>query len=109
MRILVSEVGRSFGRQTRAYAEYRIFSSIARFDESARQVDVSLTATAAGGPAAACVITVMVDDGARLTVTTRGSHVHDAINRAAERIADALRRHSDPPSVAARSDRATGR
>ena len=96
MRISVTDVGSTFGRQTRAYAEYRIFSTLARFSEVVRDADVSLSSTGpTEGPKALCVVVVTVDDGGRLQVRARGRHVYDAINRAAERIGDALRRHSD--------------
>lgn len=101
MRISVTEVGSTFGRQTRAYAEYRIFSSIARFGDVARDVEVSLTRRVRAS-AAECVVTVTVRGDACVTVSTRGCHAYDAINRASERMADALRTHSDPSWAAAR-------
>ena len=101
MRISVTEVGRTFGRQTRAYAEYRVFSSIARFGDVARDVEVSLTSRLARA-SAECVVTVIVRGDASVTVSARGCHAYDAINRASERTADALRRHSDPSWAAAR-------
>jgi ribosome-associated translation inhibitor RaiA len=96
MRIAVTDVGRTFGRQTRAYAEYRIFSSLARFSRVVHDVDVSLTSTRlTHGSTALCVVVVTVGDGSRLHVRARGRHAYDAINRAARRIGDALRRHTD--------------
>jgi ribosome-associated translation inhibitor RaiA len=98
MRIAVSDVGRTFGRQTRAYAEYRIFSSLARFSHVVRDVDVSLTSTnPTDGPKALCAVVLTVGDGSRLHVRARGRHAYDAINRAAQRIGDALRRYTDTP------------
>jgi ribosome-associated translation inhibitor RaiA len=95
MKISVTDVGSTFGRQTRAYAEYRIFSSLARFSDVVRNADVSLTSKPTEGSRALCVIVVTVTDGGRLHVRARGRHVYDAINRAAQRIGDALRRRSD--------------
>ena len=96
MRIAVTDVGRMFGRQTRAYAEYRIFSSLARFSRVVHDVDVALTSTSlTHGSEALCVVGVTVGDGSRLQVRARGRHAYDAINRAAGRIGDALRRHTD--------------
>ena len=42
MKIDVTDISRTFGRQTRAYAEYRIFSSLAAFSNvrEARQANV---------------------------------------------------------------------
>jgi ribosome-associated translation inhibitor RaiA len=93
MRISVTDIGSTFGRQTRAYAEYRIFSSVARFGDVVHDADVSLTSRRAGGPAR-CVVALTVDDGSRLRVSAIGRHVYDAINRAAERIGHELRRHT---------------
>jgi ribosomal subunit interface protein len=93
MRILVTDIGGTFGRQTRAYAEYRIFSTVARFGDVVHEADVSLTSRRRG--AARCDITLGLNDGRRLRVSARGRHVYDAINRAAERIGEELRRHTD--------------
>ena len=99
MRIAVTDIGRTFGRQTRAYAEYRIFSSLARFNHVVRDVEVSLTSAtpmidAAG---ALCVIVLTDGDGIRVHVRASGRHVYDAINRAAQRIGEAMRRRTDIP------------
>jgi ribosome-associated translation inhibitor RaiA len=94
MRIWVTDIGCTFGRQTRAYAEYRIFSSVARFSDVVHEAGVSLISRRRGG-AARCVVSLAVNDGGRLRVSARGRHVYDAINRAAERIGEELRRHTD--------------
>jgi ribosome-associated translation inhibitor RaiA len=94
MRIFVTDIGGTFGRQTRAYAEYRIFSTMARFGDVVHEADVSLASRRTGG-AARCVVALTVNDGRRLRVSARGRHVYDAINHAATRIAEALRRHTD--------------
>jgi ribosome-associated translation inhibitor RaiA len=93
MRLSVTDIGRTFGRQTRAYAEYRIFSSVARFSAVVQEAGVSLTSRGPRG-AARCAISLTVNDGGRLRASARGRHVYDAINRAAERIAEELRRHT---------------
>ena len=96
MRIAVTAIGRTFGRQTRAYAEYRIFSSLARFSGVVDDVDVSLTSNRLSHAFKAhCVVVVTVGDGSHLYVRARGRHAYDAINRAARRIGDALRTHTD--------------
>lgn len=94
MRIAVNDIGCTFGRQTRAYAEYRIFSSVARFSDVVHEAGISLASRRAGG-AARCVVSLTVNDGGRLRVSARGRHVYDAINRAAERIGEELRRHTN--------------
>jgi ribosome-associated translation inhibitor RaiA len=94
MRISVTDIGCSFGRQTRAYAEYRIFSSLARFSDVIQAADISLTSRRAGG-AARCVVSLTVNDGGRLRVSAIRRHVYDAINRAATRIGEEVRRHTE--------------
>ena len=94
MRISVTDIGCRFGRQTKAYAEYRIFSSVARFENVIHDASVSLTSRRPGGPAR-CVVSLTVNNAARLRVSARGRHIYHAINLAAERIGEALRRHTD--------------
>ena len=93
MRISVTDSGGTFSRQTRAYAEYRVFSSVARFGDVVREAAVSLTSRRAHG-AARCGVVLTVDDGGRLRVSARGRHAYDAINRAAGRISEEVRRHT---------------
>ena len=95
MKIAVTNVGRTFGRQTRAYAEYRVFSSLARFSDVVREATVSLTPPAGEERSVVCVIAVTSVRGAQVHVSARGRHAYDAINRAAQRIGEALRRHTD--------------
>jgi ribosome-associated translation inhibitor RaiA len=98
MRIAVTDIGRTFGRQTRAYAEYRIFSSLARFSGVVHDVEVTLaSASLPHGSRTLCVVVVTAGDGHHLQVRARGRHAYDAINRAAQRIGEALRRHTDIP------------
>jgi len=92
MRIEATDIGRAFGRQTRAYAEYRIFSSLAQFSEVVRQAKVSL-APAARGRSVVCSVLVDIETGVPVRVIARGRHAYDAINRVADRVGPALRRH----------------
>jgi len=93
MRIAVTDLGRAFGRQTRAYAEYRVFSSLARFGDVVHEADVSLAPLALDGSTARCYVAVTFEDGHRLRASAKGRHVYDAINRAALRISEGVRRH----------------
>jgi ribosome-associated translation inhibitor RaiA len=91
MKIAVTDVSRTFGRQTRAYAEYRIFSSLAAFSNDVREVTVSLTA----GPrshSVVCSVFVRLETHAPVHLSVRGRHAYDAINRAADQLGPALRR-----------------
>ena len=93
MKIEVTEISRTFGRQTRAYAEYRIFSSLAAFSNVVRQVTVSLT-SGARGHSVECSVLVGLETGVPVEATARGRHAYDAINRVADRLAPALHRHA---------------
>ena len=94
MNIEATDIARTFGRQTRAYAEFRIFSSLARFSKVVRKAAVSL-APAAKGHAVVCSVVLDLEVGRRVRVTARGRHAFDAINRVAHRIGPALGRHAD--------------
>ena len=93
MRIEVTDIGRTFGRQTRAYAEYRVFSSLAPFSDVVREATVSLT-PAARGRSVVCSVVVDVQTGVPVRAAARGRHAYDAINRAADRLGPTLRRHA---------------
>ena len=93
MNIEVTDVGRTFGRQTRAYAEYRIFSSLARFSDVVRAAAISLRPAAKDG-SVVCSVLVGPEVGVPMRVTARGRHAHDAINRVAARLGPTLRRHT---------------
>jgi hypothetical protein len=92
MKIEVTDIARTFGRQTRAYAEYRIFSSLAGVS-GVREAAVSLT-PAPGSHTVLCSVVVGFEMGMPVRVTARGRHAYDAINRVAHRIGPALRRHT---------------
>ena len=94
MRIAVTDVGRTFGRQTRAYAEYRIFSSLARFSGIVCDATLSLTPSPAGRHTVRCRVTVSLGHGSDLCISAQGEHAYDAINKAARRMFDALQQHS---------------
>jgi hypothetical protein len=98
MRIEVTDIGRTFGRQTRAYAEFRMFSSLAPFSDIVRDVTVSLT-PARRGQSVVVAAVVGVEADVPLRVSARGRHAYDAINRVAERLGPALRRLQNSSSA----------
>lgn len=89
MKIDVTDISRTFGRQTRAYAEYRIFSSLAAFSNVVREVSVTLKS---GSRSVVCSVLVDLDTDSTVQVTAKGRHAYDAINRAADRLSPAMRR-----------------
>jgi hypothetical protein len=103
MKIEATQIARTFSRQTSAYAEYQIFSSIAPFSDVVRNARISLT-RGAEGHSVGCSVLVILESGRRIRVTARGRHAYDAINRAARKTGGILRRH---PHVAP-SDQGAG-
>ena len=93
MNIEVTDIAYTFGRQTRAYAEYRIFSSLARFTEHVRGAVVSL-APDATGHSVLCSVVVTFASGTPVRFTAHGRHAYDAINRVARRTGRAVHRHT---------------
>jgi hypothetical protein len=97
MTIAVTDVGHTFGKQTRAYADGRVFSSLARYSEIVRKATVSLTTSPVVGHSVACCVAVTIGEDTRIRITARGRHAYEAINRASERIGEALRSYVDGP------------
>lgn len=93
MRIEVSTPEARFTDQTRAYAEFRVFSTLARFSDVVDHARVSLTPALPGGQLT-CAVSVTLADTTRVRISARGRHAYDAINRAALRLGDALQRHA---------------
>jgi ribosome-associated translation inhibitor RaiA len=89
--------------QTRAYAEYRMFTGLARLSRLVEDVEVRLDSGSGNGSAGTdgsegtdgadviCVVCVQTTSGKHARVRARGRHLHDAINRAADRISQRLR------------------
>ena len=96
MNVNVTDIAVTFGRQTRAYAEERIFRSLARFSEIVRQAGVWLAPSLKGQPVS-CSVLVGLDNGMLVSVTSRGRHAYDAINSVVHRIGPTLRRHTHVP------------
>ncbi len=99
MRIAVVNHIAASTEQTRAYAEYRVFASLAPFSRLVREVDVTLRLSNRTGPRAVCAVSVNTASGVQVRVNARGRHAYDAINRAAARISERL---SAPTIVASR-------
>lgn len=83
LRIAVSGVGPDIDGQTRAYAEYRLFSRLAGAPDI---VDHALVALRGGGSqgAARCAITITLRSGELCTASARAQHIYDAIDQAVE-------------------------
>ena len=79
--------------QTRAYAEFRMFSALARLEPEIDAVTVVLTRASISPGSIDCAVSVTFADGGRLRVRARGSHAYDAINRAVLRVSHLVPEH----------------
>lgn len=86
MRIGVSASGEEVDAQTRAYAEYRLFSRLASTDLVS---DAAIALIGRGGRLrmAVCAIDVTLNQGKCLRIRARAQHIYDAIDQAVERAA----------------------
>ena len=93
-RITVVAGNDSIGPQARTYAEYRTFALVARHTRWVRQVRVFIRQAARrrGCDSVTCTVTVALDPSGSLRIQGTGSHVYAAINRAVERLGEALGR-----------------
>lgn len=95
IRIDVSSAGGPLDGQTRAYAEYRLFSRLAPARAAVDYATIALVdPPPAGGdtsqpardvaPRAICTISITLHHGKRVRVSARAPHIYDAIDRAVD-------------------------
>jgi ribosome-associated translation inhibitor RaiA len=79
---------RDFGDQTRAYAEYRVFSMLKNFGGVVRHVSVTLAQNdrQAGTRGVVCRVRITLTNDRHLETRGSGRHPYGAIDRVAERI-----------------------
>lgn len=92
MRIDVLTPGGGFGAQTRAYAEFRVFSALARFSDVVDDARVSLVRPASAPDFVVCRVQITVNGREPARVAARARNPSDAIDRAASRLGDVMRR-----------------
>jgi hypothetical protein len=90
MRMQVSATIDGFDEQTRAYAEFRMFSALARFTREIDTATLVLTGDATPPQAVTCQVSIAFRGGGRLRIRARGGHAYDAINRTIARVGDVL-------------------
>jgi ribosome-associated translation inhibitor RaiA len=98
MQIYVSSAGAAISPQIRAYAEYRIFAVLARYDD-VRRARVVLRDEADGR--LKCSVAVDFFDRASLRASAKGTHTAVTVDAAAERVAGLMRRTLHPEIAAA--------
>ena len=96
MRVYVSSRSPAFGPQILAYAEYRLFAVLARY-AGVRAARVVLQDDADG---VRCSVTIDFDSMPSVRARVKGLHAAGTIDRAAERIVQRMRRHSQPDMAA---------
>jgi ribosome-associated translation inhibitor RaiA len=85
MRIRVSGIDTAINDATRAYAEYRFFTSIARHESRVRAVDIVVTRDSAPNRQFLCTVTVDLGPSGHVKTQARAAHPSGAIDRAADR------------------------
>jgi hypothetical protein len=85
-----------FDAQTQAYAEYRVFATLAPLGNMVRHVTVTIApadpsgAHPVTGARVVCTVSVVTGPGHRAEIRTKGRHPYEAIDRAAARIRKVL-------------------
>ena len=89
IRIAVTGAGEAIDGQTRAYAEYRLFS---RLTAARDRIDHALVALRGGGAHGVprCAITLTLRTGGLLAADARAAHIYDAIDRAVDLAAEGV-------------------
>jgi hypothetical protein len=96
MHIEVLNTDESTTAQARAYAEYRVFSTLARHARVIRSVRVILGRGEQNGVASrvTCAVDLVLEPAGSARARAQGPHTHSAIDRAAERIGDLMNRRA---------------
>jgi ribosome-associated translation inhibitor RaiA len=82
----------SISAQARTYAEYRVFAALTRHGQPFRRIRVLLREKNDPGrcDAVTCSVAVALEPSASVRIRATGSHVYAAINRAIDRLGEAL-------------------
>ena len=94
MRIVLTGTDVVISDQLRAYTEYRLFKSVARYRNLIRGVAVSLRQHGGSADCFFCSVIVDLGPSGRIKTQSRGRHPNAAIDGAADRTASVLAQHS---------------
>ena len=91
-RIHVVANDNAISSQARTYAEYRVFAALTRHAVKFRRARVLLRPSDDGGACdtVTCAVSVALEPSGSVRVRVTGPHVYAAINRAVERLGNAL-------------------
>jgi hypothetical protein len=99
MRITIHTPGADLADQVRAYAEYRVFSAVARFGRTVNLVEVTLDADNAddanqgsGERQYTCSVVARTSGGEQVAVRAGSDHAYSVVDRAARQMTAALER-----------------
>ena len=92
MRIQISPQDDSVGARTRAYAEYRLFTALARHSRGIQSVLVRLGPPDPHSETVTCEVNVTLHASGTARARARGHHAHAAIDKAAASIGNAVDR-----------------
>jgi ribosome-associated translation inhibitor RaiA len=87
MRIRISGIDTPVADEKRAYAEYRVFTSIAPYEPQVGAVDVVIGRELTARRQFLCTVTVDLGRAGRIKTQARARYPSAAIDRAADRIA----------------------
>lgn len=92
MRIRICASDALFTDDTRAYAEYRFFTSLARHEARVRALNVAIERDSAANLRFLCTVVLDLGASGHLKTQARAAHPNAAIDRAADRAAWLVRR-----------------
>jgi hypothetical protein len=109
MKIDVHDAGNHFDHQTRAYAEYRVFSTLAALSDVVHEVGVGLARADAARPSSSadvfvCRVSIRLRTGEHMDVASHARHPYQAIDRAARQLATVVGSHIDAAAESASSN-----
>jgi ribosomal subunit interface protein len=94
MRITLTSQDVTVTDQLQAYAEYRIFTGMARYDTLIRGVSVTIDYNASHRDPFLCLVVVDLAHAGHIKTRARGRHPNAAIDRAAGQVASLLSRRA---------------
>jgi len=105
MRITLSGNNIGLTDDTRAYGEYRFFTSVARHAAIIRAVDITLKRIVGANRQFQCAVVIDLGVSGRVKTQARGPHPTAAIDRAADRSAWLLDRRTTATPFIVKSSR----
>jgi ribosome-associated translation inhibitor RaiA len=104
MRITIHTPGAGVADQVRTYAEYRVFSAVARFGRTVDLVEVTLDEDTPDGSEHVspqrhytCSIVARMGDNAQIAVRAGSDHAYSVVDRASRQMTTALERRQSAP------------